>query len=63
MSRFIPRDELAEILRCLRETLREPAFASAVALLLCTERCNYVESRNVKHARYKQGDADAARGS
>ena len=31
---FTQRNETAEILRCLREALREPAFASALALVV-----------------------------
>jgi hypothetical protein len=29
-----PRDEAMEVLRCFRESLREPAFATALALLV-----------------------------
>jgi hypothetical protein len=32
------RDEAAEVMCCLRESLREPAFASALALVLCGRR-------------------------
>ena len=33
-----PRDEAEEILRCLRESLREPAFATAPAVVLSGKR-------------------------
>ena len=32
------QDEVAEVMRCLRETLREPAFAITLALLVTGER-------------------------
>lgn len=35
-----PRDEAEEILRCLRESLREPAFARALAQLVSGDRRN-----------------------
>ena len=35
---FTLRDEVAEVLRCLRESLRQPAFATALALVLFGKR-------------------------
>ena len=32
-----PRDEAADVLRCLHETLREPAFASTLVRLVSGE--------------------------
>jgi len=32
------RDEAAEVMRCLRESLRHPAFATALAAVLSGER-------------------------
>jgi hypothetical protein len=32
-----PRDEAAEVMRCLRESLREPAFASTLVRLVSGE--------------------------
>ena len=58
-----PRDEAAEVMRCLRETLREPAFAAALALLVSGngQRMNGNLSANKKAADRKSAAQQEAR--